>query len=53
LRNGFDCCIGKCRYGDDFKLLGVGAVISASPYRGVGRKIQPVPVAVWDYKEFM
>jgi outer membrane protein len=38
--------------GDDFKLLGVGAVISASPYRGVGRKIQPVPVAVWDYKKF-
>jgi outer membrane protein len=38
--------------GEDFKLLGVGAVISTSPYRGVGQTVQPVPVVVWNYKNF-
>ncbi|HQO37717.1 MAG TPA: MipA/OmpV family protein [Candidatus Omnitrophota bacterium] len=38
--------------GENFKLLGVGAVISTSPYRGVGQTVQPVPMVVYDVKNF-
>ena len=37
---------------ESMKLIGAGAVISSSPYRGVGNKTTPLPLIRWDYKNF-
>ncbi len=37
---------------ESMKLIGVGAVISDSPYKGVGTKTTPLPLIRWDYKNF-
>ncbi|MBF0121885.1 MAG: MipA/OmpV family protein [Candidatus Omnitrophica bacterium] len=37
---------------ESMKLIGGGAVISSSPYRGIGAKITPLPLIRYDYKDF-
>ena len=34
------------------KMLGAGAIISTSPYHGVGNRVLSVPLVSWDYKGF-